>query len=132
MALRTFAGVGSSWTTLLPGMLIGMTGVGLFNPAVIAVALDGIPPEQSGLAAGVNDTARQAGISVGVAALGALIPAGSALGGSPAEYVDGLHNALLAGAGLAAVGGVAAAMLIGVRRSRSASGVHAELAMESA
>jgi hypothetical protein len=109
-----------------------MTGVGLFNPAVIAVALDGIPESQSGLAAGVNDTARQAGIAVGVAGLGALIPAGSALGGSSTEYVDGLHNALLAGAGLAAVGAVAAALLIGVRRERSASGVRPELAVEGA
>src|SRR5215217_1326499 len=116
MALMTLAGVDSSWTTMLPGMLIGMAGVGLFNPSVIAIALDGIPEAQSGLAAGVNDTARQAGIAVGVAGLGALIPAGSALGGSPTEYVDGLHNALLAGAGLAAVGAVATALLLGVRR----------------
>src|SRR3954470_5477975 len=132
MVLMTLAGVGSTWITMLPGMLVGMAGVGLFNPAVIAVALDGIPEAQSGLAAGVNDTARQAGISVGVAGLGALIPAGSALGGSPAEYVAGLHNALLAGAGLAAVGAVATAMLIGVRRGRAASGVHPELAAEAA
>ena len=134
MALMTLAGVDSSWTALLPGMMVGMVGVGLFNPAVIAVALDGIPEEQSGLAAGVNDTARQAGIAVGVAGLGALIPSGSALGGNPVEYVDGLHNALLAGAGVAAVGAVAAALLIGVRRgSRSASSaVHAQLATEAA
>jgi hypothetical protein len=132
MVLMTLAGVDSSWPVMLPGMLVGMTGVGLFNPAVIAIALDGIPEAQSGLAAGVNDTARQAGIAVGVAGLGALIPAGSALGGSSAEYVDGLHHALLAGAGLAAVGAVATAMLIGVRRGRSASGVRRELAVESA
>ena len=132
MALMTLAGVDSSWTTMLPGMLIGMAGVGLFNPSVIAIALDGIPEAQSGLAAGVNDTARQAGIAVGVAGLGALIPAGSALGGSPTEYVDGLHNALLAGAGLAAVGAVATALLLGVRRDRVASGMHPELAIESA
>src|SRR3954471_1746744 len=108
LALMTLAGAESSWTAILPGMLIGMVGVGLFNPAVIAVALDGIPEEQSGLAAGVNDTARQAGIAVGVAGLGALIPAGSALGGSPVEYVEGLHNALMVGAGVAAIGAVAA------------------------
>ena len=133
MVLMTLAGVSSSWTAMLPGLMVGMVGVGLFNPAVIAVALDGIPEAQSGLAAGVNDTARQAGIAVGVAGLGALIPSGSALGGSPAEYVDGLHNALLAGAGVAAVGAVAAAMLIGVRRSgRVGSGVHRELATEAA
>ena len=133
MVLMTLAGVESSWVTMLPGMLVGMTGVGLFNPAVIAIALDGIPESQSGLAAGVNDTARQAGIAVGVAGLGALIPAGSALGGSPTEYVNGLHDALLAGAGLAAVGAVATALLFGLRRSRarSASGVRPELAVES-
>ena len=49
-------------------------GTGLFNPAVTAVALGSAPPEQSGLAAGVNDTFRQAGIAVGIAALGALSP----------------------------------------------------------
>ena len=132
LALMTMAGVDSSWTALLPGMLVGMVGVGLFNPAVIAVALDGIPEEQSGLAAGVNDTARQAGIAVGVAGLGALIPAGSALGGDPVAYVDGLHDALLAGAGLAAVGAVAAALLIGVRRPRTESAVRPELAVDAA
>jgi EmrB/QacA subfamily drug resistance transporter len=114
MALMTLAQADSSWTVLLPGMLVAAVGTGLFNPAVIAVALGSVPVEQSGLAAGVNDTFRQAGIAVGVAALGALVPAGSALGGgSPAKYVDGLQNALFAGAGLAAVAAVAAAVLIG-------------------
>ena len=48
---------------------------------------------------------RQAGIAVGVAALGALVPAGAALGdGSPQSYVDGFHDALWVGAVLAARG----------------------------
>src|SRR5207247_11116550 len=104
MALMTLAQADSSWTALLPGMVLAAIGTGLFNPAVIAVALGSVPVEQSGLAAGVNDTFRQAGVAVGVAALGALVPAGSALGGgSPQKYVDGMHNALFPGAGLAAV-----------------------------
>jgi predicted MFS family arabinose efflux permease len=116
MALMTLAQADSSWTVLLPGMLVAAVGTGLFNPAVIAVALGSVPVEQSGLAAGVNDTFRQAGVAVGVAALGALVPAGSAFGGgSPQEYVDGLQNALFAGAGLATVAAVAAAVLIGRR-----------------
>ena len=61
--------------SLLPGMLVALIGTGLFNPAVTNVALSSVPIEQSGVAAGVNDTFRQAGIAVGVAALGALIPA---------------------------------------------------------
>ena len=90
----------------------GRFGTGLFNPAVSAVALGSAPQEQSGLAAGVNDTFRQAGIAVGMAALGALVPAEAAFGGSPQEYVDGLHDALLAGAALAAIGAIAAWFLI--------------------
>jgi hypothetical protein len=58
------------------------------------------------------------GIAVGVAALGALVPAEAALGGgSPLAYVDGYREALLAGAGLAAAGAVATAFLIGSRRA---------------
>jgi MFS family permease len=113
MALMTTAGVGSSWTAVEPGAIIAMIGTGLFNPAVTTLALGSVPAEQSGLAAGVNDTFRQGGIAVGVAALGALVPAGAALGGGSAQaYVDGLHDALWAGSGLAAAGAVAALVLI--------------------
>lgn len=113
MALMTTAGVGSSWTAVEPGAIIAMIGTGLFNPAVTTLALGSVPVEQSGLAAGVNDTFRQGGIAVGVAALGALVPAGAALGGGSAQaYVDGLHDALWAGSGLAAAGAVAALVLI--------------------
>jgi EmrB/QacA subfamily drug resistance transporter len=130
MALMTLAGPSSSWTIVLPGELVALIGTGLFNPAVVAVALGSVPGEQSGLASGVNDTFRQAGIAVGVAGLGALIPAGAALGGgSAADYVDGLHDALFAGAALAAIGAVAAAWLIrGVARHGEAAGSIAPLA----
>jgi hypothetical protein len=84
----------------------------MFNPAVIAVALGSVSEDQSGLAAGVNDTFRQAGIAVGVAALGAMIPTTALAHGDVTGYVDGLHNALAVGGGLAAVGAVAAAYLI--------------------
>jgi hypothetical protein len=76
-----------------------------------------VPESQSGLAAGVNDTFRQAGIAVGIAALGALIPAQAALGHDDAgAMVDGLHHALLAGAGIAAAGALVTAHLMRARR----------------
>jgi EmrB/QacA subfamily drug resistance transporter len=112
MALLTTLDASSSWTAVLPGTIVAMIGTGLFNPAVTAVALGSVPPEQSGLAAGVNDTFRQAGIAVGVAALGALIPQDVLSGGSVVAYVDGLQTAMLAGAALAAAGAVAGAVLI--------------------
>ena len=70
MVLFTLADETSSWWAVMPGLLLACLGTGLFNPALSNVALGAVPVEQSGLAAGVNDTARQAGIAVGVAALG--------------------------------------------------------------
>ena len=113
MGLFMFAQADSSWTVILPGLLIASIGTGLFNPALTNVALGAVPPEQSGVAAGVNDTYRQAGIALGVAALGALIPAEHAFGGGdPEAYVSGLHDALLAGGILAGIGAIAAYFLI--------------------
>jgi EmrB/QacA subfamily drug resistance transporter len=121
MVLFLGVGVGSSWTALEPGMLLASIGTGLFNPAVSAVALGSAPQHMSGLAAGVNDTFRQAGIAVGVAAFGAMIPSAAGLGSAdPRAFVDGLHVALIAGAALAAVGALASARLLGVSRGGAA------------
>jgi EmrB/QacA subfamily drug resistance transporter len=113
MALLTLAQVDSSWTIGLPGSIMAMIGTGLFNPSISNFALGSVPEHQSGLAAGVNDTFRQAGIAVGVAALGALIPAGAALGGSdPQAFVGGLHDALWVCTALCLLGAAACAVLL--------------------
>jgi EmrB/QacA subfamily drug resistance transporter len=126
--MLTAAGTDTSWVVLMPGLIVAMIGTGLFNPAVSAVALGSAPAEQSGLAAGVNDTFRQAGIALGVAALGALVPAEAALGnGSAEEYVAGLDNAFYVGGAISIVGAIAAAVLIrGV--FATATGTHDEAA----
>ncbi|MBA2440679.1 MAG: MFS transporter [Thermoleophilaceae bacterium] len=63
---------GSEWTALLAGFLVGGAGIGLVNPVVADVALSTVPDEQSGMATGINDTFRQVGIAVGIAAWGAV------------------------------------------------------------
>ena len=82
-----------------------------------------LPAEQSGLVAGSNDTFRQTGVAVGIAALGTLVPAGSALArGDLQAYVDGLHHALIASSVVALVGAIATALLlIPVRSAAEAS-----------
>lgn len=95
LALMTLTEAGSSWTAFL---LVAMVGMDILNPIIGMVALSSVPPEQSGLAAGVNDMFRQAGIAVGVAALGALVPERAAFGGAATEYVAGFHDALWIGA----------------------------------
>ncbi len=122
MALMTIITArASSWTLVLPGELLASIGTGLFNPALSSVALSSLPERHGGLAAGVNDTFRNAGIALGVAVFGALVPAAAAVGhGSPTAYVEGLHHALYLAAAIAAVGAIASARLIGVRSSNSA------------
>jgi len=60
------------WTGLLPGFILAGAGVGLINPAIADVAVSVVPKEQSGMASGINDTFRQVGIAIGIAAWGAI------------------------------------------------------------
>ena len=63
---------GDTWTTLLPGFILGGIGIGLLNPPIAAVSVSVVNRAQSGMAAGINNTFRQVGISVGIAAYGAI------------------------------------------------------------
>jgi EmrB/QacA subfamily drug resistance transporter len=128
LGLMLFAGVDSSWTVLLPGLLVTSVGTGLFNPTASELALRALPAQQSGLAAGSNDTFRQTGVAVGIAALGTLVPADAALGGNLQSYVDGLHHALIASAALAIAGAIATAWLLIPARSTAEADVVTETA----
>jgi hypothetical protein len=66
---------GSEWTTLLAGFLVAGAAIGLLNPVIADVAVSVVPREQSGMAAGINDTFRQVGIAVGTAVWGAIFVA---------------------------------------------------------
>src|ERR671914_1083739 len=54
---------GSEWTTLLGGFLVAGVAIGLLNPVIADVAVSVVPREQSGMAAGINDTVRQVGVA---------------------------------------------------------------------
>ena len=113
MALGLLAGAGSSWTALLPSELVAMAGCGIVNPVLSGLVLSTSPKGQEGLAVGVHDTARHAGIALGVAVLGALIPSG-ALGTAQgaATYVHGLHRACWVATAVAVLGAIAAWRLV--------------------
>jgi EmrB/QacA subfamily drug resistance transporter len=91
----------SGWTTLLGGFLVAGAATGLLNPVIADVAVSVVPKEQSGMAAGINDTFRQVGVAVGIAVWGAIfvgrgaskvseLTAGtpSASGGRPRELIE--------------------------------------------
>jgi DHA2 family methylenomycin A resistance protein-like MFS transporter len=79
----------------VPAFLLWGSGLGLLTSAVVAAAVGAVEPERAGLASAVNNTARQAGGAIGIAALGAL--AGDA---SRPAFVHGFHAAALVAAGV--------------------------------
>lgn len=119
LVMMTVVDVASSRWAILPGFVVALVGAGVFNPVMSGLVLGESTADHVGLAAGVNDAFRQTGIAVGVAGLGAFLPAQSMLaGGSPEEFVSGLHDALMVAALIAAVGAlVCASALPGRRRS---------------
>ena len=63
---------GSTWTHLLPGMIVAGIGAGLVNVPLVSTAVGVVEPERAGVASGINSTLRQVGIATGVAGLGSL------------------------------------------------------------
>jgi len=120
---------GSNWPSLIPGFVIGGIGIGMVNAPLASTAVSTVRQERAGMASGINNTFRQLGIATGIAALGAIFASkveASAFAPHPdavarASFVAGLHDILLIGAGVAAVGAVLAAVLVR-RRDFVASG----------
>ena len=64
--------LGSDWTTLLAGFIVGGIGIGLVNAPLASTAVSVVEPRRAGMASGINNTFRQVGIATGIAALGAV------------------------------------------------------------
>src|SRR6188472_388612 len=73
LALMYGLNADSAWTALLAGFIAGGIGIGIANPALAAGALRVMDPARTGMASGISNTFRLAGVAVGVAALGALL-----------------------------------------------------------
>ncbi|HXM55397.1 MAG TPA: MFS transporter [Candidatus Dormibacteraeota bacterium] len=64
---------GSSWPWLIAGTLLVGLGCGIFAPSLNAAVLLAIEPRFAGLGSGILNAARQIGMAVGVALLGAFL-----------------------------------------------------------
>src|SRR5271163_4890885 len=117
----------SSWTELLPGMLLVGVGIGLANPAIASIALGVVPPERSGMASGISNTFRIGGLAVGVAALGAVFQ--DRLATSLHESLGGAEGSLakaVASGGVRAAGALShgSSDVIGAAKRAFASGMN--------
>jgi EmrB/QacA subfamily drug resistance transporter len=126
----------SSWTVLLPGLVVAGAGVGIANPAIAQVAVGVVPPARSGMASGINNTSRQVGIATGIAGLGAVFQhevqakAAQLHSHTPQAakqaFASGLNEILIVGGLVAAVGALLSLMLVHQRdMAEGAAGVGA-------
>jgi EmrB/QacA subfamily drug resistance transporter len=118
LAWFTQVSVNGSYTTdLLPGFLLVGVGIGFAFVPISIAALAGVHDAEAGLASGLINTSQQIGGALGIAALSTIATSRTAdaiaSGASrSAAAVDGFSAAFLAGLGVAAVGVVAALVLI--------------------
>ncbi|HVV20403.1 MAG TPA: MFS transporter [Pseudonocardiaceae bacterium] len=103
---------GSPYVSLLPAMVCWGVGLGVLTPAVVSAAIAAAPADRSGLASGVNNTARQAGGAIGIAAYGAVA-------GEPGDgrFLTGLHVTGLGTAALFVAAALATVAFVTARTS---------------
>lgn len=70
--LRAGIAAQSSWTVLIPGLVVTGLGVGLASPVLVSAALAAVPARRAGMASGAVNTFRQLGYALGIAVLGTL------------------------------------------------------------
>jgi EmrB/QacA subfamily drug resistance transporter len=82
----------SSWTHLIPGLVVTGAGAGMVNPPLASTAVGVVTPQRSGMASGVNTTFRQIGIATGIAVYGSIFASslqsklGQSLAATPALH----------------------------------------------
>ncbi len=107
----------ASFYDLLPGLIIGGTGMALTMTPTTAAAMSSVPVDKAGVGSAVLNSMRQVGGSLGIAVMGAVVASRAAATTAPAEiqklaFLHGFHDALRIAAVLALAGAVVATTMI--------------------
>ena len=117
------------FAVMVPAMLAGGIGAGLTFVGCTATGMRGVPPRDSGVAAGLLNTSLQTGNALGLAALAAIASTvtSNQLPGHTTmvtALTDGYTAGLLAGAIIVAVGAIVALVTINARLSAAEAAGH--------
>ncbi|MHA5050116.1 DHA2 family efflux MFS transporter permease subunit [Streptomyces sp. SD15] len=123
-----------SYAAQLPALIISGLGMSLFFAPASHLVMSSVRPQEQGLASGANNALREVGGALGIAVMSSIF---SAQGGyeSAQTFVDGIRPALMVGAAVVAVAGIAALLIPTARRATrmdSVASAMPERALESA
>ncbi|MXM62330.1 DHA2 family efflux MFS transporter permease subunit [Streptomyces sp. HUCO-GS316] len=105
----------ASYASQLPGLIISGVGMALYFAPAANLVMSSVLPKEQGIASGANNALREVGGALGIAVMASIF---SAQGGyeSGQAFVDGLQPALVTGAAVVAVAGIAALLIPSRRR----------------
>ncbi|MFE1250486.1 MFS transporter [Streptomyces sp. NPDC058735] len=113
-SLSVVATADASYAAQLPALIISGIGMALFFAPASHLVMSSVRPQEQGIASGANNALREVGGALGIAVMASIF---SAQGGyeSGQAFVDGMRPALVVGAAVVALAGVAS-LLIPTRR----------------
>ncbi|WP_053851232.1 MFS transporter [Streptomyces sp. NRRL B-24085] len=102
--------VDASYGAQLPGLVLSGIGMALFFAPASNLVMSSVLPREQGIASGANNALREVGGALGIAVMASIF---SSQGGyeSGQSFVDGLRPALVTGAGVVALAGIAALLI---------------------
>ncbi|MFG2464068.1 MFS transporter [Streptomyces canus] len=108
--------VDASYSAQLPGLILSGIGMALFFAPASNLVMSSVRSEEQGIASGANNALREVGGALGIAVMASIF---SAQGGyeSGQSFVDGLRPALVTGAAVVAVAGIAALLIPSAKRA---------------
>ena len=106
----------STFWNILPGLLVGGTGMAITMAPTTAAAMGSVPVDKAGVGSAVINSMRQVGGSLGIAIVGALVatevsvrPLNPAY---PEQFVSGYHRAVHVGAAILLAGAFVAVLTV--------------------
>ncbi|MDH6549391.1 DHA2 family efflux MFS transporter permease subunit [Streptomyces sp. SAI-041] len=111
--------VDASYSAQLPGLVLSGIGMALFFAPASNLVMSSVLPREQGIASGANNALREVGGALGIAVMASIF---SSQGGyeSGQSFVDGLRPALVTGAAVVALAGVATLAIPSRKRGVSA------------
>jgi EmrB/QacA subfamily drug resistance transporter len=107
-----------AYRDLIAPFIIAGVGMALFFAPMANVVLSAVRREEEGQASGANNAIRELGGVFGVAVLAAVFAHAGGYG-TPQHFVDGMSPAILIGAGVVAIGALAAFLIPGTRKQEA-------------
>ncbi|GIH52452.1 MFS transporter [Microbispora rosea] len=100
--------VGSSWTHLVPGLVIAGIGSGILNAALARLAVGSVPSHRAAMGSGANNSFRYLGSALGVAIVATVVSQATSPRGPAYAMADGANRATAVTALLCAIGATVA------------------------